>query len=586
MSACGQREGQISTAAGRPRNDTSGKRKSVKKEMTMQEKAEALCKKAPPLRENDEIELNKLFQAYIFRSGKEIWTTCCNRHKVLNVKDLTNEEYYVLHERNVPEPDVHWGVVRNKAEAERRVTCPYCGAEAKLKEIRYSGKRKNLWAYRRAVVLRQWRGSLWALAFDLHKSYERSLRPPVTKNLLGVYRFREGFAEGTTKAWFDGGPPRNYSARDSMNYSRPRPLQSPFTCCAEWGKVYALIGTEEVGRSAFRWCGFEEMKYKVDDPIELLTLCCFAPRKVEMLWKAGLGWAVSDLLDDHVQNYHIINWNADTPKAFLKVTPAKLREFDMNRDLCKLWLRLGKPPAEEVYAAKRILDSAFAPELFRRCREFGIKYSRLVRYMEGQGASVKNGTLGAAAGIWKDYLDAAEHIGLDLTNPLVQMPKDLNAKHDETCATWAKIQDTAKWEKYRKRFEFLQKRYAFSYDGLTVSVPTGAEDIKREGECLHHCVGGYVERHLNGATTILFLRRDENVPMVTIEMDGAKIRQIHGWDDERSACEENPERTRCEELYADFLTVWLAWLKSGSKRDKQGDPILPRKYQQQEAKTA
>ena len=134
----------------------------------------------------------------------------------------------------------------------------------------------------------------------------------------------------------------------------------------------------------------------------------------------------------------------------------------------------------------------------------------------------------------------------------------------------------------------LKKKYEFSYDGLCIVIPSGGEAIKLEGKTLHHCVGGYAQRHMDGVTTILFLRRAEHPekPMVTIEMSGNNIKQIHGWDDERTICEENPNRTPCMELYADFLTVWLDWLKAGSKRDKKGNPIIPKKYLQQEVKTA
>ena len=117
-------------------------------------------------------------------------------------------------------------------------------------------------------------------------------------------------------------------------------------------------------------------------------------------------------------------------------------------------------------------------------------------------------------------------------------------------------------------------------------MPFGSEDIVQEGKRLHHCVGGYAQRHINGAVTILFLRRNEKVPMVTIEMSGNSIRQIHGWDDERTACPENPNCTPCMKLYAEFLTVWLDWLKAGSKRNKKGNPNIPKKYLQQEVKTA
>ena len=91
-------------------------------------------------------------------------------------------------------------------------------------------------------------------------------------------------------------------------------------------------------------------------------------------------------------------------------------------------------------------------------------------------------------------------------------------------------------------------------------------------------MGGYADRHLNGKTTILFLR-DRQSPgksLVTMEMNGNKIVQIHGWDDERTACKANPKRKSPRELYAEFLGPWLAWLEAGSKRDKHGRPVMPK----------
>lgn len=557
----------------------------MKKEKTMQKKAEALLKAAPlPLREKDEIELNRLFPAYVFRSGNEIWTTCCNRRKVLNVKDCTDAEWYVLHERHVPEPEIHWGAVSNRAEAERRVCCPYCGAEAKLKEIRYSGRRKNLRAYRRAVVLRQWRGALWALAFDLSKSYERKLQPEVGKNLLGVYRFRPGRCEGIVKYWYHDGLPNRYAEMTEFNYSKPNPLTAPYGYTNDYGKDYEIVGLDEIKRSEFRYCEIEALQ-KSNDLIKLLSLCCFAARKVEMLQKAGMGWAVGDLLNDHMQNAKILNWRAKTPKDFLKVKLPLLKELGMtDRIRMHLWQRVGRPSVSELDAAEKLAALGCGDSVLRSSKRLGIQFGKLMEYL--QRGRKKTTNLGNAAQIWKDYIDAAEHIGLDLTNPLVLLPKDLNRKHDEACTAWTAMQDVKKTEAYKKRYKTLTEKYTFSYGGLTVCVPEGGESIKNEGKSLHHCVGGYAERHLNGATTILFLRRDANVPMVTIEMGGNTLRQIHGWDDERTACAENPNRERCETLYADFLTVWLAWIKAGSRRDKQGEPILPRKYQQQEAKTA
>ena len=99
---------------------------------------------------------------------------------------------------------------------------------------------------------------------------------------------------------------------------------------------------------------------------------------------------------------------------------------------------------------------------------------------------------------------------------------------------------------------------------------------------MHHCVGGYADRHIKGKTTILFLRRQSQpkTPMVTIEMTGNRIIQIHGWDDERTPCKDNPKRKNPRVLYQDFLTVWTQWLEAGSRRDKDGKPKLPRKFKE------
>ena len=129
---------------------------------------------------------------------------------------------------------------------------------------------------------------------------------------------------------------------------------------------------------------------------------------------------------------------------------------------------------------------------------------------------------------------------------------------------------------YLPRYKKLVKKYTFALGGFEIQVPRNGTEISEEGKRLHHCVGGYAERHLKGATIILFLRRSEqkDTPLVTIEMKGNKIVQIHGFDDERTACPENPNRTPCRKLYDYFLEPWLQWLAEGSKRDKEGNPVL------------
>ena len=80
-------------------------------------------------------------------------------------------------------------------------------------------------------------------------------------------------------------------------------------------------------------------------------------------------------------------------------------------------------------------------------------------------------------------------------------------------------------------------------------------------------------RHVKGSTTILFLRdrKRPGKPLVTIEMKGNQIVQIHGYQNDIGQAVKPMVR------YADILDPWLAWLAAGSKRNKDGTPKVPRR---------
>lgn len=72
----------------------------------------------------------------------------------------------------------------------------------------------------------------------------------------------------------------------------------------------------------------------------------------------------------------------------------------------------------------------------------------------------------------------------------------------------------------------------------------------------------------------LFLRRAEkpDTPLVTIEIMGQRIVQVHGFRNEREACAENPMKLPPEVLYKDIFDPWKDWVKRGSPRDDGGKP--------------
>lgn len=563
--------------------------------MDEKKRTEQLTRLAPQLTDAERRQINGMFPAYIFRRRRtgEVWTSCCGVHKCI-VHCENDGQRQVLEADHVPQPQYRWGKYLNPVESGQRVRCPWCGAEAAVKEIGRCGDGKNLWAYRRAVVLRQWRGALWACAYDCFKDYgkERLLTDSPRTVLLGVYRFVPGAAEEISKSWWDIGPLGGYRKQTAPGKKKLWEISAPYDYCSEYGTGYEAVGLEEMGKSAFRYCGVEDLQ-KHCDLIRLLTACCFFEDKIEWLHKLGLHSAVSDLVDAGKKNARLLNWSAEKPRNFLpepvKTVQALRRDMGNSQqtvEALSLWRRLqgtrAQDSAEACGALVKIAPVYRQDHLAALLRRHGLPPARLVRYLEKGAGEV---ALSTRLELWIDYMDAAAGVGLNLENAIFLLPRDLDRKHDETTAAWAAMQDLAKDKEYRKRLRKLTRRYSYTDGTYLIRPPVSGAEIKREGQMLHHCVGGYADRHLSGATTILFLRRRDRPgkPLVTIEMRKNAIVQIHGWDDERTACPDNPERISCRELYGAFLEEWIGWLAAGSRRDKRGRPIPPRKIGKESA---
>lgn len=565
----------------------------------METNAEKLARLAPKLTESEKKQINSLFQAYIFRRSKtgEVWTTCCGVYKKLDDNNVTDREWYLLTAPHAPAPDVRWGKDKNAPNSQARVECPWCGARAAVKEIQYTGRRQNLWEFRRVLALRQWRGALWACAYDCTKDYgcvERSTEGPDIK-LLRIYRFRPGKAEcaGRNGGWYDNGPIRAYSCQTEPGKGKNMwKTERPFGWCIKYGLGYETIGMEECGKSEFRYCGVEKVGLS-DEVTRTLTACCFYPRQIEFLMKCGMEDAVKDLVTHGRKNAAAIHWDAETPAEFLGVKPRELRMLQEANTYS--WVRIealglyrrqkGKSTLEDCLRFAQIrMDGNKQKMLLKRMREHGVSIGKLLQYMEKHCLGKR--TIRSALDAYVDYLLAAEGVRLDLNNLIFLMPRDFEEKHDQVTAAWSAVlaerrreERRKKLEKFRGRVKSLARKYTYTDGEMLVRPAVNAEEIVREGELLCHCVGGYADWHISGATTILFLRRRSapGKPLCTIEVSGGTIRQIHGWDDERSACKDNPNREDPRKIYGAFLDEWLAWLEGGSKRDKTGRPIIKKR---------
>lgn len=580
--------------------------------MTEQEKAELFASKAPPLNQAERDAINALFPAYIFRRSRtdEIWTTCCRKHMVVEDKDMM----VTTPERNFPavmwEP--HQREQRNRWDdaPKPNVRCPLCGRMVIVKELRYSGGRDNLSRYRRAVVLRWYRGALWARAYDCAKHYSRdrgcSLTGEPKIKLVGVYRFKPGLAEATTRDWYWDQPFMSVERQDGPLTKGKWHIHGPFTANAEYGVGYDVIGLDEIQKSPFRYCMAEEAERKFTKFLHFLTACCFYPRQIEMLMKAGMSDVVMDLTERGVKHAAVIDWDEESPAKAFKLTRQEMKAFlGTNRDIqtAELYKRLkGRVPM--VKCAKWLSEDLNIPKTFSAAKKWSLPPEKLMRYLDGNVGCARYGgmsSLDSALRFWEDYLTAAEAMGYQLHRENVLLPRNLGTAHDNATGQHrAQLEqeqriererrEAQRWEDQRERDRLiadtyaerkaqLEEKYGFELDGYIIRIPASGEEILNEGRKLQHCVGGYADRHIQGKTTILFMRKVKkpDEPWLTIEMNGNSLVQIHGFRNEGVHTAKGAFAPNPREVYREFLDTWLDWLKKGSKRDKKGNPKLPKK---------
>ncbi len=309
--------------------------------------------------------------------------------------------------------------------------------------------------------------------------------------------------------------------------------------------------------------------------------------QIEMAVKLGFSDAVSELIEDGRKNAKILNWRAKSPKDFLRLKPEDTKAVlraGIGLDGLRKWKeragdlsfgrymeiveRVGKENMDMLCscakdagcglpAAARYVESLRPP-----CPQYGVPLREILRS-------------------WNDYLHMAHTLGYDLSEKTVAMPRDLQQRHDAAAETIKVESGREEMKKYKRRRRMLEKKYGFAMEGLRVVIPVSSAEIVQEGKTLHHCVGGYAARHIEGKTTILFIRkrRTPGRSFLTVELyeerGKIKIRQVHGYWNEGYAKADEREAVRPATRYAWFLDAWLGWVNDGSPRDKAGNPVLP-----------
>ena len=133
---------------------------------------------------------------------------------------------------------------------------------------------------------------------------------------------------------------------------------------------------------------------------------------------------------------------------------------------------------------------------------------KMIKYIMSQTA--KKMSMSDTFRDWEDYIRNCKVLGYDLKNEFVLFPKNMKEAHDRA---YKLVQDNKNelFDKAIKEMSIkLGEQFNWKYKSYIVTAPKTADEIMKEGQTLHHCVGNYIERVAKGETIVLFLRHKEN----------------------------------------------------------------------------
>ena len=131
---------------------------------------------------------------------------------------------------------------------------------------------------------------------------------------------------------------------------------------------------------------------------------------------------------------------------------------------------------------------------------------------------------------YRDYLDMCNGQDYNMRSSFVLYPRDLQKSHDKVAQNIKAKKDENIQCGFQSAYARVGNSLDFEYNGLKIVRPNTPDEIIREGNVLHHCVGAYVKRIAQKECLILFLRRcgNEAKPFYTIEVRHRRIVQVRG----------------------------------------------------------
>lgn len=176
-------------------------------------------------------------------------------------------------------------------------------------------------------------------------------------------------------------------------------------------------------------------------------------------------------------------------------------------------------------------------------KHFAENPDRMNDYWPSVRIALRNGYAIADAGLWCDYIDLLRVFGKDLRNARYVCPTDLRTEHDRYVVKKRKYEQAlAEKERLRRELE-RENEYraakgqffgiAFTDGKISVRVLDSIEQIRQEGEAMHHCVFAF-EYHKKPDSLILSATM-EGRRLETVEVSLSRLKVVQS----RGVCNEN-----------------------------------------------
>lgn len=426
------------------------------------------------------------------------------------------------------------------------VRCPYCNSFLMCKSEGMG--RQNLFAIQWSVLVQKYRDEVLVRYFCHTKDFRKDFRNP---QIESSERFRTVHAaeKSIDFEWyrFKGTMDLRwcYFVNRSYGYYPPSPMDAPKSTI-----LYNTDLLETVSGTCMKYSAVDIYVNNVVQNSQILNKpWCIdwyfnSYRKnpyLEQLLKIGFCKLTKAVLEDH-----------DCPE--FKTGRTILETLQVNKVQLNMLRKIGDPSVRDV----EILQ--YAGEI--RQEDFDI-----LRYIQDDGYDgmyKKYLDMRQYTTIYKlnkyihkqriihdrdyfDYIGWLEKMGYDMRNEFNLYPKDFKKAHDDKSKEYIRFKDRQAKED-EKRFKRLLKELRketedidamnLRTEGMFIRLPNELDELKREGETLHHCVGTYRDRVAKGDTMIFFIRleADPDRPFYTLEWKGRVI-QCRGFKN----CDMTPE---------------------------------------------